>query len=70
MSDEDRARLAVLGGMVFAFLEAMDISTVAKVNTLLTWQKDNFPTSSNPVFDECVKAEFDRFIAATEAIIS
>ena len=62
--------MAVLGAMIFAFLEAMDVATVRKVNSLLVWHRDNVDPTGNPVFDKCVKAEMDRFIAATDAVIS
>ena len=69
MSDDDRARLAVLGVMIFSFLEAMDIGTVKKVNALLVWQRDNWPATTDSVYNKCVEAEFERFIVATDAVI-
>lgn len=55
--------------MVFAFLQAMDADAVEKVNSILTWQRANWPATPDPVYNECVESEFDRFIAATEVII-
>ena len=68
---EDRAKLAVLGTMIFAFIEAMDPVAIKKVNDLLVWYRDddNFIESPDPALDECTKAELDRFIEATRTVL-
>lgn len=64
---EDKARIGVLGTMIFAFIEAMGPVALKKVHDLLVWYRneDNFIESPDPALDACTKGELDRFIEAT-----
>ena len=67
--EADRARIAVLGTLAFALLEALDVDTVARINGILEAHKASAPKTGDPVYDACVEAEFERFITATELIL-
>lgn len=69
MKDEEKAKMAALGAVIFALLESLDKDTVANVHDLLLSFHSDVSGSGNPSYEEFVKGELERFIMAAEDVI-